>query len=124
MAIAQPTTAEVKQIVGEFPDALVSAAIADAVLIVEDCVSSFTTERQTAIVKWVAAHLIVLTAEGSTGSAGAVRSEKLGSASVTYMRPAQGSNLRATSYGEQALLLDDSGCLARRGKASRTFKVL
>ena len=106
-----PTESEVIAITGtDFSEAVVDAIIADAALIAEGCISSYSDERQTAIIKWLACHLIASTNGASGTGSGSVTSSKLGDASE--------------SYGQQALLLDTNGCLARKGRPPATVQVI
>ena len=113
-----PTAEQVKAIVAtDLSDAVVDSIIADAFLMAERCITSLSDERQTAIVKWLAAHLIASTDESAT-----VSSSKLGDAQDTYMRATTGERLMGTTYGQQALALDPNGCLARLGNPRATFE--
>lgn len=114
MALSKPTAIAVKEIVTTGKsDSVVSSIIDDAALMVEDCVSSLTAERQEAIIKYVAAHVIALSdAKGS----GAVSSEKLGDAQKSYAAAHLGQHIHSTSYGQQAVMLDPNGCIAQIGK--------
>lgn len=120
MTTATPDAADVIAIVGGgFTETQVEALIADAVLIAEECVSSYSDDKQKAIIKWLTAHLIV-----STTKSGVVTSERLGDASVSYARASMGDALKGTTYGQQVLLLDTNGCLAKKGRAKSTIEVV
>lgn len=121
-----PTESEVIAITGtDFSEAVVDAIIADAALIAEGCISSYSDERQTAIIKWLACHLIASTNGASGTGSGSVTSSKLGDASESYAKSAlTGEGLKATHYGQQALLLDTNGCLARKGRPPATVQVI
>ncbi len=121
-----PTASEVIAITGtDFSEAVVDAIIADAALIAEGCISSYSDERQTAIIKWLACHLIASTNGASGTGAGSVTSSKLGDASESYAKSSlTGEGLKATHYGQQALLLDTNGCLARKGRPPATVQVI
>lgn len=118
MTVSKPTAAQVIALTGtSLAEATVSAIIDDAALLVEGCVSTYSADRQAAIVKWVAAHLIA-----STGSEGVLTSDKLGDAQQSYARAQTGMALRGTTYGQQALLLDTTGCLSRLGMGRATLQ--
>lgn len=121
-----PTASEVIALTGtDFSEAVVDAIIADAALIAEGCISSYSDERQTAIIKWVACHLIASTNGASGTGSGSVTSSKLGDASESYAKSAlTGEGLKATHYGQQVLLLDTNGCLARKGRPPATVQVI
>lgn len=120
---ATPSVAEVRAVITTtLGDEQVQARIDDAALIVDGCpaIVVMSDAQQKAIVKWVAAHLIA----SSTAEGAQVLSKKLGDASETYSRASLGIGLAGTYYGQQALLLDPTGCLARRGRQRAFVKVL
>lgn len=118
MAVSKPAASVVIALTGtSFPEAVVSAIIDDAAMIVEKCVATYDSTRQESIVKWVAAHLIA-----STGSEGVMTSDSLGDASTSWARAQLGDALKGTTYGQQALLLDTNGCLARQGRARASIE--
>lgn len=117
-----PSASDVIALTGSsLAEAVVTALIADAALIAEDCVGGYTPERQTAIIKWLAAHLVAST---SAGGESVLTSDKLGDASQTYARATTGDSLSGTMYGQQALALDANGCLARKGRARASIETL
>jgi hypothetical protein len=103
-------------------DPQLTALIGDAVLIAEGCpvVATYDATRQAAIVKWIAAHLVAQ----QSGKAGALTQKALGDASESYASAAMGAQLAGSRYGQQAIALDPSGCLAQLGMRRATFKVL
>lgn len=106
--VTNPTATDVRAIIStSLTDDQLDSLISDAALIAGDCILSLDEARQTAIIKWLAAHLIVSTA----GSRGALTSKKMGDASESYAAPQLGSGLRSTVYGQRALDLDPNGCL-------------
>lgn len=118
MAISKPTAAVVIALTGTaFDAATVSAIIDDAALIAENCIKNYDATRQEAILKWLAAHLIA-----STGGEGVATSDRLGDASTSWARAPLGDALKGTTYGQQALLLDTNGCLAKLGRARATVE--
>lgn len=118
VAVSKPTAAVVIALTGTgFDSATVSAIIDDAAMIAEKCIASYDATRQAAIVKWLAAHLIA-----STGGEGVAVSESLGDASTSWQRAPLGDALKGTTYGQQALLLDTNGCLAKQGRARATVE--
>lgn len=121
-----PTASEVIALTAtDFSEAVVSAIIADAALIAEGCIASYEDARQTAIIKWLACHLIVSTNGASGSGAGSITSDKLGDASTSFAKSAlTGEGLKATHYGQQALLLDTNGCLARLGRPRASVEVI
>lgn len=116
-----PTASDVIALTGtDMPEAVVTSIIADAALFAEGCISAYDDDRQTAIIKWVAAHMVQSTSGGAS-----LTSDKLGDASQTYARSAlSGNGLMATHYGQQAIALDASGCLARKGRAPASVQVI
>ena len=120
MAVAKPSAAVVIALTGtSFAEAVVSAVIDDAALIAEACIAGYDSDRQTAIVKWIAAHLLA-----STGTEGVLTSDKLGDAQQSFARATLGDALKGTTYGQQALLLDTNGCLAKQGRAKAVVQVV
>ncbi|QDP55372.1 MAG: hypothetical protein Tp176DCM1853251_56 [Prokaryotic dsDNA virus sp.] len=120
-----PTASEVIAITGTaMSEALVSALIDDAALVVADstCFSGYSDEKQTAIIKWLAAHIVASTGPGA--KTGALTSRKLGDAQQSFARATMGEGLRGTLYGQQALALDTNGCLAGIGKGRASVQVI
>lgn len=115
--VTKPSAESVIALTGAtLPEAVVSGIIDDAALLVERCVVSLGADRQTAIIKWVAAHLI------ASGPERMLQSERLGQGSDTYATARLGEGLKGTTYGQQALALDPNGCLARLGRARATLE--
>lgn len=118
--MALPTSADVRAIVDtELTDAQINGVIADASLIAEKCLAGYSDDRQTAILKWLTAHLLA-----STDSGGVRTSEKLGDAQESFARATMGDSLKGTTYGQQVMLLDTTGCLSRLGRARSTIEVI
>lgn len=131
MAITEPTADEVRVIIStNMTDAQIDAIVDDAVLLVEDCIEDLSAARQTAIVKYVTAHLIMTIQSGQSGvsdgeAGGLIQQESLGDASVTYTRPTlEAGGLKSTMYGLQAIALDPDGCLVTLGAKKGLFRVL
>ena len=116
-----PTIADVRLILSTAAsDAAITAMIADAALLVENCIGGMVDARATAIIKWVAAHLL----SSRVGAEVSLSSSKLGDATDSYAAPELGKGLAGTTYGQQALALDPSGCLAGIGIAPVGFRVI
>lgn len=116
MSLTQPTVEAVRLVITTaMNDTAVAAFIEDATLLAEGCagIASLTPTRQAAIVKWLTAHLIAT----HSGGGGQLTQKSLGDASESYAAGAAGVNLNATRYGQQAVSLDTTGCLANLGKA-------
>lgn len=75
------------------------------------CASQWSASLTDQINTLVAAHMI----ETSPQGAKTVSSVSLGDASETYLRASLGEGLRSSVWGQQALLLDPTGCLRRLG---------
>lgn len=123
MAVSKPEVADVRLVfTTTLADASVQAAIDDAALMAAGCpvVETYDEDRQKAIVKWMAAHLL----SSRSDQAGALTSKKIGDASESYAKASMGTQLSGSSYGQQALLLDPSGCLKRLGNVKLTFKAM
>lgn len=119
MAIAKPTVDEVRAIITtRLADEQVQMYIDDAALMVQGCVALLDEDTQRAIVKWWTAHLIASAgrAAGGGGGSGAMVSRKLGDASTTWARGSLGAGAASTYYGQQAMMLDPSGCIAGLGR--------
>jgi hypothetical protein len=123
LPLAVPTPADVRIVITTaLDDAAITALIGDAALIAEACpmVAGYDALRQIAIIKWLTAHLIAQ----QSGQAGALTQKTLGDASESYASGQMGTNLQASRYGQQAIALDPSGCLAQLGQRRAFFKVL
>jgi hypothetical protein len=84
--------------------------IATAQLIVDEDLADkgLSAGRLDQVVLYLAAHFVAVTEEK-----GGLTSERLGEAEDTYRAPsAREKGLAATRYGQQAMLLDNSGTLA------------
>ncbi|MCE8471503.1 DUF4054 domain-containing protein, partial [Rhodovulum sulfidophilum] len=109
----------------DFPAPVVASIIEDAALMAGVCIAPYEPARQAAIVKWLAAHLIASTNGAAGTGAGSLTSMSLGDASETYAKAAlTGEGLRATHFGQQALLLDTLGGLARLGRPRASAEVI
>jgi len=98
-------------------ETLVQKYIDYATLIVADC--NWQQDRKDAIINWITAHLIT-----STDEYRQVVSESYGNASITFSSGPIGESLKSTTYGQQALLLDNTGCLNKLGKSKGTIEVI
>lgn len=116
MPLSTPSVADVRLIIDTpVSDAAITAAISDAALIVGRCsaVADATAATQQAIIKYVVAHLL----SARAGASGPLKSKSLGDASETYAQGGTyGMQLSSTFYGQQAIMLDPTGCLATLGK--------
>jgi hypothetical protein len=101
--------------------AVVSAVIDDAALLAEKCIRNLPGGRQEAILKWLAAHMLASTSDSGSQ---VLASTSLGAASDSFARGSLGDGLQSTTYGQQAIALDPSGCLARLGRARATIEVV
>lgn len=100
--------------------AVVDSIIADAALVAGGCIEGYEESRQTAIIKWLAAHLVTST----DASNGTLTSDKMGDASQSFARASMGKALEGTMYGQQALALDTNGCLIRKGRGRASVQVV
>ncbi len=123
----KPSATEVRAIItipASVVDATVEGFIDDAEALVSQCsvVASSSATKQKAIIKWVTAHML----SNLYGTAGPLGSKALGDASKSYASGFRqyGSGLASTHYGQQALLLEPTGCLANLGKQAAFLKVL
>jgi len=126
MPLALPTLADVRAIIAtSLTDGQLQAVIDDAGLIAEACpaVVGYPATRQAAIVKYITAHLLAGSAGSSAGS-GAITQKALGDASESYAAGQFGMDLKSSQWGQKALLLDPSGCLATLGRERAQFEVL
>lgn len=109
--------------VGTPSDAVASAYIDDAMALVASCacIASLLDATQTIIVKYLAAHLYTV---GVNKGAGAKTLEVLGDARTAWASPSTvGEGLKLTSYGQQALIFDTTGCLLQLGLRPASFEV-
>lgn len=120
MAIERPETDDVRAVIQTtLTDDEIETIIDDAILIADTCISALPAARQKAILKWLTAHLV---SSIKNFGGGGVTSDKLGDASRTFSSGHFGKQLASTSYGQQALLMDPNGCLARIGKAKASIE--
>jgi len=120
-----PSVPEVRSIVVTAQDdTAVQGAIDDAALIVEPCATAWSDARAKSIIKWIAAHLLSSMSSSGPGGAKPVSSRSLGDASESYGRATLGDSLKGTTYGQQAITLDNECCLLKLGKRPAIFKVL
>lgn len=99
-------------------DATIQANIDDAALVAEQCpaIVAASSAKQKSIIKWLTAHMMSMTGASVSKGSGVVTSDSMGDAARSYAAPTMGANLQGTSYGQRALLLDDSGCLVSLGE--------
>ncbi|KKN42006.1 hypothetical protein LCGC14_0717660 [marine sediment metagenome] len=71
----------------------------------------------TEIELWLAAHFVAI-------REGKITDETMGDAKVAFERAKMGKGLEATSYGQQALVLDSTGILAQSGKKRAIIQVV
>ncbi len=104
-------------------DAAIQSFIDDATVMVGPCTMGIDCTTAKVIIKYVTAHLIA-SLGGSPGGSKALTQRALGDASESYASAVMGSNLAGTSFGQQALMLDSTGCLANLGKRRGFAKLL
>ena len=94
------------------------AFIATANTIVEEQLvgKGMTEERLTQIETYLAAHFLLVRDRQA-------KTESYGSIGVTYTGEF-GMNLKSTTHGQTAVLLDTSGLLVNLGNATTSFKVI
>jgi len=101
-------------------DAFVGSMIEEAALIAGTCqaVVDAPAPKQSAIVRWIACHLI------SLNNSGTLSQQSIGDASESYVaaQAAFGKGLSSTSYGQRAILLEPE--LSKVGRPSPVFVVL
>lgn len=120
--LSTPTVDEVRSVITtSLSDAQVLTMIADAALVVSRCpsIADAPESVQSAVVRWAAAHLIAI-----REPSGLVTQKSMGDASESYARAPLGVGLSGTFYGQQAILLDPTGCLERLGRQRAFMRVL
>ena len=127
MADARVSVAEVREIITTTvcDDTLVSNFIDTAHLVVEthlvggDCVQSEDMLKK--IEMYLAAHFVAMSEEG-----GALKYSKLGDAAESYDTDMFGDGLKASRYGQTAIMLDACGILADMAATNKTaqFRVV
>lgn len=126
MSITLPTAAQVRAIyTTSKTDGEIDTAAAFAGEFASNCagVLAMSSTMQAHIVAWLTAHFMSI----QSGTGGVIQSESLGDASRTYASQVQkmgGNGLYATRYGQQAILLDTTGCLEGLGKRKARMKVI
>lgn len=126
MALTLPTADDVRVVISTtLTDDEIDALIAELALEgspIYACLDAITNgDLQAAILKWLVAHFISTT---KNLGGGAVTADKLGDASRSFSTAQLGTELRSSTYGQNALLLDPNGCLARIGRAKARFEGL
>lgn len=120
MALSKPAASVVISLTGtDLPEPVVTAIIDDAALLAEKCLANFSSDRQVAALKWLAAHLIAST---SDEGASVRSSEKLGDAADGFARAQLGNGIMGTTYGQQAVAL--APCLGRLGRPTARVTVV
>jgi hypothetical protein len=113
--MARVNVTQVKDIIStSLSDASIKACITAANILVDEKISGLGEDQLKEIERWLAAHFVAVQDPK-------VVSEKIGSASATYEATKLGEMLRATSYGQQAILLDTTGTLEGLGKKPSTM---
>lgn len=104
------TSAEVKKIIDTTED--VNACIDAANVLVTERLGGTTlsTSHLKEIERWLAAHFVACSIDRQASSV------KVGAAQDTYMGQSEGEGLKATTYGQQAIMLDSTGILNKLGK--------
>lgn len=116
--MATPSASDVIAITGtKLSSAVVDAIIADAELLAADCLDGVADDKQTAALKWLAAHMVA-----STNGSGSVTSKKLGDASKSFAVAQLGDGIAGTTYGQQAIALVP--CLGYLGRAPASLEVI
>lgn len=90
--------------------------------------SGLSTARLDKIQTYLAAHFLFIATSGG-GQGGGLKSEKMGESTDEYFSPEEtgGYGLAATSFGQQAMVLDTTGKLASKAastKAPAQFRVV
>lgn len=100
------TVEDIKKIIDtSLDDATITAFATTAYNLIEASISNTSETMLTEIEKWLAAHFIASTRERVSKEEGA------GGAYIKYAGE-YGSDLRSTSYGQTAIVLDTTGALA------------
>jgi hypothetical protein len=108
MAGERVTDAELKAILVDSEDVVVTGFIVDAHFLVDEYLlgQGLSEDRLTIIEKYLAAHLYVLSAERG----GLIR-ERIGESDQQYTTPGKGSGLASTRFGQMVLGFDTTGLL-------------
>lgn len=118
----RPTPEQVQRLLSvTFSTEELEDAISDAGLMLNACAKLYDDERQAALVKYLAAHLL---ASSQVGAAGSLASESVDGTSYSRATATLGQNLKGTTFGQQALLLDPNGCLQSLGEMNARLWVV
>jgi hypothetical protein len=121
MAVELPTVADVRAVYTTAQtNEQIQAAINDAAMLVAACVIPLDADRQAAIIKYVAADLLVTTM--ASAGKGMLTSRSLGDASESWSLGSSVSTMGKSAYWPRALMLDPNGCLARLGGRTASFE--
>jgi len=115
--MARVTDAQVKEIIETTIDT--NAFIRSANLFVDNKLlnQGLSNDLLAEIELWIAAHFVAI-------REGKVTDETMGDGKVAFERAKMGKGLEATSYGQQALVLDSTGILAQSGKKRGIIQVV
>lgn len=120
--VAKPTASDVRVVITtKLTDDQINVIISDASLLARRCLLPLDSETQTAMLRWLAAHMIAVV---KNQGGGGVTSRSLGDASKSFSTAGFGDRLGSTSYGQNALMLDPNGCLARLGRARASIETI
>jgi hypothetical protein len=109
------TDAQVKAIIDTSRDTTPFIATATLLVTEELADKGLSSERLDQITLYLSAHFVCITEEH-----GGLRRSKLGDGDESYRAPGPDAyGLQATNYGQQAMLLDTSGTLAKVGAGAK-----
>ena len=116
------TVADVRLIYsGPASDAQITAAIATVQVMAAKCLAGMPDDAtRDEVTKYLVAHLLTMTVDSN--GAGIAQSSSLGDASDSYNVGAMGKGLRSSGFGQIAIALDPTGCIARLGNPRATFE--
>ena len=112
------TVALVKEIINTTEE--VSPFIRTASILVDeklDAETSITDAHKKEIETWLAAHFLAMSLDRQG------QQERIGATQITYSGKG-GEGLKATTYGQTALMLDTTGTLSRIGKKKARIDVI
>ncbi len=122
MSLTPPSVADVRLIItSPLTDAQIQALINDTVVLCGLCsvIEGYPSDRQAIIIKLMVAHFMTL-----NSGKGARTSKSLGDASEAYVAIPVTWAAGSTSYGQQALMFEPSGCLANLGRRKPVLQTL
>jgi len=121
MAYTLPDADDVIALTGtQLTSVVVGLIITSAEQMVLTCLEGMTDDKATAVLLWLSAHLVASAAPSN----GSLTGRSLGDSNKSWAKASMGDGLKGTTYGQQVLMLDESGCIGRLGRGVATLEII